>query len=298
MRTVWGLGEVLLDVIFKENRPIGANPGGSVLNALVSLSRIGRKTSLISEIGKDQVGQLILNFLCDNCIEIDHLYQHCDGSTTLAMAFLNEQNDATYQFYKNQPKERFAAPLPSLKEEDIFLYGSTLSINQETRDCIIPIINKAVDSNAIIVYDPNCRQNHTNNPLVLKLIKENFKNSSLVRCSDEDLRAIFGQIPLVEAINQAHKWCKNIIVTQNSSSVIAYFGDTKYEMAVEKIKVVNTIGAGDNFNAGIINSIISQNITKSELIKLTPNQINNMLKCGIEFSREVCLSTENYIAIR
>ncbi len=298
MRTVWGLGEVLLDVIFKENSPIGANPGGSVLNALVTLSRIGQKTSLISEIGNDKVGQLILNFLSKNKIDVSYLYQHSDGATTLAVAFLNEHNDATYQFYKNQPTERFAVSLPTIKEEDLFLFGSSLSINQVVRDKITPIINTANNSNAIIIYDPNCRQNHTNNPLVLNLIKENFRSSSLVRCSDEDLRAIFGKIPLEEAINQAQEWCKNIIVTQNSSSVIAHFGANRYEMGVEKIEVVNTIGAGDNFNAGIINSILAQNITKRELTTLTTQQVNNILKCGIEFSREVCLSTENYIALR
>lgn len=298
MRTVWGLGETLLDIVFKENIPIGANPGGSVLNALVSLSRLKCKTSFISEIGDDQVGQLILNFLKSNKIDISHLYIHSDGATTLSMAFLNERNDATYQFYKNQPKERFVTTLPPMQEDDIFLFGSSLSINQTVRARITPIINKAIHSNTIIVYDPNCRQNHTNNPEVLSLIKENFKSSTIVRCSNEDLIAIFGLIPLTEAIKKAQEWCKNIIITQNSASVIAYFGDSFHKMDVEEIEVVNTIGAGDNFNAGIIYSIQNQNITKKTISKLNQMQIMEILKCGIAFSKEVCLSTDNYIAIK
>ena len=63
MRKVIGIGETVLDIIFRDCQPIGAVPGGSVFNALISLGRSGIKASFISETGNDRVGQGIIGFL-------------------------------------------------------------------------------------------------------------------------------------------------------------------------------------------------------------------------------------------
>ena len=63
MRKVIGIGETVLDIIFKDDQPISAVPGGSVFNGLVSLGRSGISTSFISETGNDRVGQRIIRFL-------------------------------------------------------------------------------------------------------------------------------------------------------------------------------------------------------------------------------------------
>ena len=56
MRKVIGIGETVLDIIFKNDQPIGAVPGGSVFNGIISLGRSGVHTSIISETGNDRVG--------------------------------------------------------------------------------------------------------------------------------------------------------------------------------------------------------------------------------------------------
>ena len=58
MRKVIGIGETVLDIIFKDDEPVSAVPGGSVFNALISLGRAGVKASLISETGNDHIGRL------------------------------------------------------------------------------------------------------------------------------------------------------------------------------------------------------------------------------------------------
>ena len=66
MRKVIGIGETVLDIIFKNDEPIGAVPGGSVFNGIISLGRSGIQSSLISETGNDRVGRQIIKFLEDN----------------------------------------------------------------------------------------------------------------------------------------------------------------------------------------------------------------------------------------
>ena len=66
MRKIIGIGETVLDIIFRNEQPIQAVPGGSTFNAIISLSRAGAKTSFISETGNDRIGRMIVKFLNDN----------------------------------------------------------------------------------------------------------------------------------------------------------------------------------------------------------------------------------------
>ena len=63
MRKVIGIGETILDIIFRNNRPHTAVPGGSTFNGLISLGRLGVPVSFISEVGNDHVGDIIRDFM-------------------------------------------------------------------------------------------------------------------------------------------------------------------------------------------------------------------------------------------
>ena len=56
MRRVFGIGETIYDIIFKDGQPIAGVPGGSVFNGLMTLGKLGVKCTQISEVGSDQVG--------------------------------------------------------------------------------------------------------------------------------------------------------------------------------------------------------------------------------------------------
>ena len=60
MRKVIGIGETILDIIFRGEQPSAAVPGGSVFNGIVSLGRMGVNVGFISETGNDRVGNIIL----------------------------------------------------------------------------------------------------------------------------------------------------------------------------------------------------------------------------------------------
>ena len=124
MRKVIGIGETILDVIFRNEQPSAAVPGGSVFNGIVSLSRTGVPVCFISETGNDHVGDIILRFMRDNHISTDHVNVFPDGKSPVSLAFLND--DAKYIFYKNYPKQRLDVIYPELEEDDIVI-GSFLN---------------------------------------------------------------------------------------------------------------------------------------------------------------------------
>lgn len=101
MRKVIGIGETILDIIFRNGQPTAAVPGGSVFNGIVSLGRAGVPICFISETGNDHVGEIILRFMRENNIPTDHVNVFPDGKSPVSLAFLNEHSDAEYIFYKD-----------------------------------------------------------------------------------------------------------------------------------------------------------------------------------------------------
>jgi fructokinase len=122
MRRIFGLGETVLDIIFKNHHPVASRPGGSAFNSLVSLARAGHDVSLISEIGKDKVGESIVRFLKDNHVNIEWLHRFVAGKTPVSLAFLDDENNAHYQVYKEFPETRFQVREPDFRPGDILFF--------------------------------------------------------------------------------------------------------------------------------------------------------------------------------
>ena len=133
MRKIYAIGESLLDIIFNKGEPQTTKAGGSMLNSVVSLGRIGLPVSFISEYGLDEVGNLIDEFLKENGVDTSFVNRYQDGNTAIALAFLDEKNDAHYSFYKNYPEKRLKLIFPEINNDDIVLFGSYYSISEEIR---------------------------------------------------------------------------------------------------------------------------------------------------------------------
>ena len=99
MRKVIGIGETVLDIIFKNGKPIEAVPGGSSFNAVISLGRSGVNASFISEAGNDRIGEYVIQFLRDNGVNADNVSIFPESKSPLSLAFLDENNNAAYSWF-------------------------------------------------------------------------------------------------------------------------------------------------------------------------------------------------------
>lgn len=102
MRKVIGIGETMLDIIFKNGKPIEAVPGGSTFNGIVSLGRAGVKTVFVSETGNDRVGEYVRDFLRDNNVDTSAINVFQETKSPVSLAFLDKDNNADYIFYRDQ----------------------------------------------------------------------------------------------------------------------------------------------------------------------------------------------------
>jgi len=298
MRKIYGIGETVFDIIFKNEQPQAAKAGGAMLNSTVSLGRIGLPVSFISEYASDNVGKIIDNFLSENGVGTAYVDHYKDGKTKLALAFLNERNDASYTFYQDYPEKRLSIDLPVIWKDDIIICGSIYSITREIRKKFMNLITKAKENAAIVIYDPNFRPSHSSDlEKLMPMIIENMQAAKLVRGSNEDFKNIFGTNTPDEAWNAVRKYCNCLVYTANSEGVyvrtISYSG----KFGVKAIKPLSTIGAGDNFNAGMIAAIYLNQITSDRLDKMGEEDWSKVISMGVDFATNVCLSYENYISL-
>ena len=161
MRKVIGIGETVLDIIFKDNKPVEAVPGGSTFNAIISLGRCGVNASFISEAGNDRVGDYIIKFLRENGVNADNVSTFPDSKSPVSLAFLNTKNDAEYIFYKDHPHDQLEFTYPDIQPDDIVIFSSYYAVNPVIRPQVLGLLDYARSHGAIIYYDVNYRTKFT-----------------------------------------------------------------------------------------------------------------------------------------
>ena len=297
MGRVIGIGETVLDILFKDEQPVKAVPGGSVYNSIISLGRMGLETSFISEVGDDRVGRMILSHLKDSGVDASSVCSFSGGKSPLSLAFLNENNDADYLFYKDYPNNRLEVEFPEIKPGDMVLYGSYFVLNPVLRSKTKAFLEYAHEQGALLFYDINFRKNHMNERIKLaEALIENLELADIVRGSADDFMHLYEMTDADKIYNQKIKfYCPNFIYTSGGNSVKLFTAGNVASFDVKKVDVVSTVGAGDNFNAGVLYGLMRAGMAREDLPRMTAGQWNKVMSCGLDFSAHACTLLENYV---
>lgn len=299
MRKVIGIGETVLDILFKKGKPMDAVPGGSVFNTIVSLSRSGVDTAFVSEVGCDLAGSAIVDFMKDNGICTDYMKRRNDMKTPLSLAFLNENNDAEYNFYRSPMRNYIDVAYPEIRRDDILIIGSFYSVCQAMRPHVSGLLDSAAERGAIIIYDVNFRNAHRADlPFVRVNIDENMEYADIIRGSRQDFETVFDMDDpdMVYNAEIGHR-CKRMIYTDgpNGVTLIDARGN-HYSLTPPPTMTVSTVGAGDNFNAGLAYGLIRKGITRQQLLGGLHHKVwNELLAYGQDFAIACCMEQGNYV---
>ena len=301
-----GIGETILDIIFKNDQPVAAVPGGSTFNALISLGRVlgGNPPVLfVTEVGNDHVGDIIVNFLADNGVSAEYVNRRENSKSHISLAFLDEHNDAQYQFYKDHANVSIENKFPEVKKGDIVVFGSFFAVNPVLRPLVKAFLESAYKAGAFIYYDINFRASHIDDiPFILPAIIENMKMSTVVRGSLEDFQYLYTtpEHPLsaAEVYERYIKpYCPCFICTNGGKPVELFTPALRAEFPSTPVETVSTIGAGDNFNAGFVYGVDKAYGEGKELAfdKMPVEAWQPLIAYGQRFSSAVCQSFDNYV---
>ena len=297
MKKVIGIGETILDILFKNNNPMKAVPGGSVFNSIVSLGRMGVAPILVSEVGHDRVGDIVVESLADSGVDVSCVYRYGDAKSPVSLAFLNENNDAEYLFYKDNPPIHLDIEFPSIEPDDIVIYGSYFVLNPLLRNRVKTFLEYACERGAILYYDVNFRKNHEAEKQKLsEALIENLEYADIVRGSIDDFNVLYGMNDAVKVYKEKIKfYSPNFICTHGGDGVKLFTRDFTADYAVPAVEVVSSVGAGDNFNAGVIYGLLVAGVTREELPALSRDAWDGIVQCGMDFSAHACTLMDNYV---
>lgn len=303
-RRIFGIGETVLDIVFRDGKVQAAVPGGSTFNSMISLGRSTRNAAadcrlyMLTETGDDAVGDMMLSFMEANGIDTSFVIRRAGRQSPVSIAMLDRRGDARYQFYRDPvPQSIGESDLPELGfcPGDIVLFGSFFAVNPALRGYVSALLKAASAAGAQLYYDVNFRPNHLKSlPVVRESILQNIALADYVRMSSDDIKCVFGTDD-VDAVlaGELAGICNKLIITRGAGPATIYAGDYRASFEADRITPVSTIGAGDNFNAGFVYSILTESIAKGDSI--SGSQWGKMFACARSFSSNVCMSLDNYV---
>ena len=250
---VVGIGELLWDIF-----PTGKRAGGAPINFVYHATQLGAEGYAISAVGKDDLGQEILQELKTN--KISNVITSVDYPTGTVQVKLNN-GIPDYTIVENVAWDHIPltqTAIDLVKKADAICYGTLSLRNQDSRNTITKLLSYA-RKDALRFYDINLRQHYYSK----ELIEELLKLANIFKVNDEELLVLRDLFNLKGTDEEV---CKYFMDTYNLKYVILTAGD-KYSIVFSqaersrietpKVKVADTVGAGDSFSGAFVQGILS-----------------------------------------
>lgn len=283
---VTALGELLID--FTENGISGqgnplleANPGGAPCNVLAMLQKLGKETSFIGKVGKDQFGTMLKETIESVGIDSGNLIMDESVHTTLAFVHTFPDGDRDFSFYRNPGADMMLSKEDVQKERiensRIFHFGTLSSTHEVCREATRSAIQWAKESGVLISFDPNLRE-----PLWDSLdnakreIAYGLEQCDILKISDNEVVFMTGEEDCEKAaqILRAKYRIPLMFVTLGKEGSRVYYKNMRVEAAPFLQKnTIDTTGAGDTFTGCILSAILDEGGIDS----LTEEKLKQML---------------------
>lgn len=281
-------GEALIDMLPREaatgETAFVPFAGGSVFNSAIALGRLGVPTGFFSGISSDFFGEVLRDTLARS--NVDYSFAAIsDRPTTLAFVRLVD-GQARYAFYDENTAGRMLSEsdMPFVDESiDAMLFGC-ISLISEPCGSVYEALMTREAKKRVMFLDPNIRAGFiTDREKHLARMKRMIALADIVKLSDEDLNW-FGEHGSHDEI--AAEWLKLgpklIVITKGAHGADAYTAHATVRVPGVKVDVVDTVGAGDTVNAGILVSLHNQGLlNKAAIATLNEDQIHAAIALGV-----------------
>ena len=270
-------GEALIDMVAAPSLdgPDGFVPhsGGAVFNTAIALGRLGARAGMLTGLSHDMFGDQLADALKASDVDTTHIIR---SNRPSALAFVKlEDGQASYSFFDENSAGRMIRPedMPALPSDVTALFFGGISLASDpSASAYAALLDRQGGPRAVMI-DPNIR------PLFItdaegyrRRMAAMIRQADIVKVSDEDLNwlnpAPLTQTEKISAMLDTGP--SVVIVTQGAEGAIATLADgTSIAVPAAKTNVVDTIGAGDTFNAGFLAKL-------SELDLLTPEALGTL----------------------
>ena len=305
MKKLYAIGEALIDWIPEETGKAikdvsGFKPqcGGAPANVCGAFSKLGGQSELITELGNDPFGDKLMDNFKENNIGSQYIQRTDKANTALAFVTLMADGNREFSFYRNPSADMLLEPEDVKKEwfdECGILHFCSVALAAEPmKSAHDAAIRFASESGAIISFDPNLRfplwKDHE---ALRKTVQDYIPKADIVKISDEELSFIAGDEAGIEYDDQKVKEVisslftgsvKLIIYTKGSAGAEAYTKNSFAFAASEKVKAIDTTGAGDGFIGSFLYQLYRDGVSKETISDLSADALEKYLAASNRYS--------------
>lgn len=282
-------GEALIDMIptvsTDGQTSFTPHAGGAVFNTAIALGRLGHDTGFVTGLSHDLFGQQLAQALAESHVDCSHVIRS-DLPTTLAFVQLTE-GQARYTFYDENTAGRSLTPdqLPDLPEAVTALYFGGISLISEPCAEFYAALAEREAGRRVIMIDPNIRAAFVKDEARYRArLERMIAVADIVKVSDEDLEWIMrdGETLTEKAQLICAAGPHVVIVTRGADGASAIFaGGVTVDVMAQRVAIVDTVGAGDTFNAGVLAKLAEGGfLSKQSVTRIGPQEITEALAQG------------------
>jgi fructokinase len=289
-------GEALLDVFTMGETRTGlaleASVGGSPFNLAMGLARLGQPVGFFGAVSTGFAGDRLLRALQSEGVDTAAVARK-DAPTTLSLVGLDAQGVPSYSFYGIGCADRLleAADLDRLPPAPQALcLGSFASVVQPCANALRELIERE-KGRSLITFDPNVRLNVEPDVALWKAQLEwTLSRVDLLKISDEDLAVLYPDLtPAAFARGALEQGVKLVVVTCGGRGALAWTSRGSVSIAPERVVVVDTVGAGDTFQAALITWLAEHDaLRRSPLAELDSDDLHAALAFAAKAAAVTC----------
>lgn len=268
-------GEALIDMIptptVTGRDGFVPHAGGAVFNTAIALGRLGVQTGLLTGLSSDMFGQQLADALVASHVDASHVITS-DRPTTLAFVRL-QNGHATYSFFDENSAGRMLATedLPEISPDVSSLYFGGISLACEPgADTYAALLEREGRKRAVMM-DPNVRPQFIGDIDAYRARLERMMAMvDIVKVSDEDLNwMVPAPLSLDEKVAVVlEKGPGVVILTRGGEGATGYLADgTEVSVPARRVEIVDTVGAGDTFNAGVLARLYELGVLQKARLK-------------------------------
>jgi fructokinase len=289
VKDVLVIGEALVDIVSGPGQPPVEHPGGSPANVALGLARLDHETRLLTRIGDDSRGQVVLRHLRASGVQLEP-GSITESPTSTAAAILDRAGLATYEF----DLEWTLPPDASIGDAKAVHTGSIAATLAPGGDEVVRLVQSAA-GRAVVSYDPNARPNLMGTPEeALARMTEIVAVADVVKVSDEDLAWL---APGVDPIEVAQDWRSKgpsiVVVTRGLHGATGVVSRGAVNVPAPKIAVSDTVGAGDALMAGLLDALANADLltvnTLPDLGRADPDDLAPLLFSAVAVAAMTCM---------
>lgn len=274
-------GEALIDMLPRQSvqgeRAFAPHNGGATFNMAIALARLGAPVALFTGLSSDMFGDQLRAGLAQAGVE--DLCALSERPTTLAFVELVD-GAARYAFFDENTAGRMLSPadLPSMENVTAVAFGGISLVVEPCGDAYETLCARAAPTK-LIMLDPNIRPAFISDEAHYRArLARMMAVSDIVKLSDEDLDWWNGgDVAGVLAAGP-----KMLVMTKGADGAVAFRTSGATEVPARPATVVDTIGAGDTFNAGFLAGLAEADaLSKAAVADLSEATLRAALTLGV-----------------